>query len=164
MVIVIDENNDKRDIVRVAEISEDILQAIETDMILEPKQSGLSFRCMVRTGNIFFTNKNHLKTFAGRLSPSLTTTVVIFCKAQSFFNDNVQLSEYMFVRDRNGNKLMRRRGVTSGMPVTKDDDSRLNFLEESKQRCSYLLVLRSSSKSAIGLVMGVFHGQEVGEI
>jgi hypothetical protein len=26
------------------------------------------------------------------------------------------------------------------------------------------LVLRSSSKSAISLVMGVFHGQEVGEI
>jgi hypothetical protein len=28
----------------------------------------------------------------------------------------------------------------------------------------YHLVLRSSSKSAISLVMGVFHGQEVGEI
>jgi len=28
----------------------------------------------------------------------------------------------------------------------------------------YLLVLRSSINSAIGLVMGVFHGQKVGEI
>ena len=138
MVIVIDEKKYKTDIVQVAEISEDIPQAIETDMILEPTESRLSFRCMIRTGNSFFTEKKNLKTFAGELSPSLTEKVVIFCKAQSFFNENVPLSEYVFLKDRVGSKLMRRRGVSSGMPVTKDDDSRLNFLEQSKQRCSYL--------------------------
>ena len=138
MVIVIDENKDETGIVRVVEISEDIPQAIETDMILQPTESGLSFRCMVRTGNIFFTDKKNLKTFAGRLSPSLTTTVVRFCKTQYHFNDKVPLSEYVFIRDQEGNELMSRRGVTSGMLVTKDDDSRLNFLEQSKQRCSYL--------------------------
>ena len=45
----------------VAEVSEDISQAIDTDMILDPQESRLRFRCMVRAGNIFVMHSQNVE-------------------------------------------------------------------------------------------------------
>ena len=73
----------------VAEISEDIAQAIHTDMVLEPKESGLGFRCMVRAENIFATSPDRLTLFAGALSPTVMNRVTAFCKERRALMRNV---------------------------------------------------------------------------
>ncbi len=119
----------------VAEISEDIAQAIHTDMVLEPKESGLGFRCMVRAENIFATSPDRLTLFAGALSPTVMNRVTAFCKDAESLDENVPLSKFVFLKDTQGTELMRRQGVTSGTLVTNEDDPRLEFLELSKKRC-----------------------------
>jgi hypothetical protein len=122
----------------VAEVSEDIPQAIETDYILEQRESGLGFRCMVRTGNVFQTNGSSLTAFAGKLSPSLAKKITEFVATSATFDTNVPLSKYQFYRDSQGNQLMRRNGITSGMLVTRDNDPRLVLLSQCKDQCRYL--------------------------
>jgi hypothetical protein len=122
----------------VAEVSEDIPQAIETDYIPEQRESGLGFRCMVRTGNVFQTNGSSLTGFAGKLSPSLAKKITEFVATSATFDTNVPLSKYQFYRDSQGNQLMRRNGITSGMLVTRDNDPRLGFLSQCKDQCRYL--------------------------
>jgi hypothetical protein len=125
-------------IVKVAEVSEDIEQAIETDMVVEPYDSRLNFSCMIRAGNVFKTDANNLQTFAGRLSQELTIQAIVFCSSADSFDEDVPLAEYEFTKDSTGPKLMRRRGVTSGLPVTKSGDLRDLHLEEAKRICEYL--------------------------
>lgn len=122
----------------VAEISEDIAQAIHTDMVLEPKESGLGFRCMIRAENTFKISPDRLTLFAGCLSQPLMDKASGFCKDAESFDENIPLSKFVFLRDSQGTELMRRRGITSGMLVTDESDPRLEFLELSKERCSYL--------------------------
>jgi len=137
----------------VAEVSEDIPQAIETDYILEQRESGLGFRCMVRTGNVFQTNGTSLTAFAGKLSPDFTKKITEFVDVAATFDTNVPLSKYQFYRDSQGNQLMSRNGITSGMLVTRDNDPRLGFLTRSRDRCKYLHVVRESDeKPKIGLL------------
>ena len=136
MVIVIQVN--KSGSISVAEISEEIGQAIHTDMVLEPKESGLRFRCMVRTGNIFKTSPGRLTLFAGTLSQALMEKVSGFCKEAERFDENIPLSKFVFLKDSQGTEFMRRGGITSGMLVTDESDPRLEFLELSRERCSYL--------------------------
>ena len=124
--------------VSVAEISEDIAQAIHTDMVLEPQASGLRFRLMIRAGNVFETTADYLKTFAGQLPSALTNKVVEFCGSAENFDSEIPLTKYKFGRDPNGTVLMHRKGITSGMLVTQENDARQSFLDSSKQRCSYL--------------------------
>jgi hypothetical protein len=130
---------DGPDSVRVAEVSEDIEHALENDMVLEPRQSGIVFRFMVRAGNVFSMNPDKLTDYAGRLSPSRTEAVIEFCRVGDRFDDNIPLSEYIFFRDSQGSELMHRRGVVSGTLLIGDDDPRLKFLEESKARTAYLI-------------------------
>ena len=136
MVIVIKVNESGS--LSVAEISEDIAQAIHTDMVLEPQASGLRFRFMIRGGNVFETTFEYLKTFAGQLPSALTNKVVEFCGSAENFDSELPLSKYKFGHDPNGTVLMHRKGITSGMLVTQENDPRLSFLDSSKQRCSYL--------------------------
>ncbi len=136
MVIVIQVNESGS--LSVAEISEDIAQAIHTDMVLEPQASGLRFRFMVRAGNVFETTAECLKTFAGQLPSALTNKVVEFCGSAENFDSEIPLSKYKFGHDPNGTVLMHRKGITSGMLVTQENDPRLTFLDSAKQRCSYL--------------------------
>ncbi len=136
MVIVIKVNESGS--LSVAEISEDIAQAIHTDMVLEPRASGLRFRFMIRVGKVFETTADYLKTFAGELPPSLTNKVVEFCGSAENFDNEIPFTKYKFGHDPNGTVLMHRTGITSGMLVTQEDDPRLSFLDSSKQRCSYL--------------------------
>ena len=144
LVLVIDRQEAKEGAtLTVAEVSEDIAQAIHTDMVLEPKESGLRFRCMVRTENIFTTSPDRLTLFAGTLSQALMDKVSGFCKDAERFDENIPLSKFVFLKDSQGTELMRRQGITSGMLVTDEDDPRLEFLQLSKERCSYL-----SGKSA----------------
>ena len=139
LVLVIDRQEAKDGAaLTVAEVSEDIAQAIHTDMVLEPKESGLRFRCMVRTENIFTTSPDRLTLFAGALSQALMDKVSGFCKDAERFDENIPLSKFVFLKDSQGTELMRRQGITSGMLVTDEDDPRLEFLELSKERCSYL--------------------------
>ena len=139
LVLVIDRQEVKDGAaLTVAEVSEEIGQAIHTDMVLEPKESVLRFRCMVRTENIFTTSPDRLTFFAGTLSQSLMDKVSGFCKDAEHLDENIPLSKFGFLKDSQGTELMRRGGVTSGMLVTEEDDPRLEFLELSKQRCSYL--------------------------
>jgi hypothetical protein len=139
LVLVIDRQEAKDGAaLTVAEVSEEIGQAIHTDMVLDPKESGLRFRCMVRTGNIFKVSPDRLTLFAGVLSQALMDKVSGFCKDAERFDENIPLSKFVFLKDSQGTELMRRRGITSGMLVTEEDDPRLEFLQLSKQRCSYL--------------------------
>ncbi len=124
----------------VAEVSEDISQAIETDIILDPQESGLRVRCMIRAGNIFVMDPEDLKKFAGELPPTLTETVQEFCRLGERFDERVPLSQQVFLKDLQGNKFMRRKGITSGMPVTRSDDPRVATATRSKRLCEYLHV------------------------
>jgi hypothetical protein len=147
MVIVIQVNESGS--LSVAEISEDIAQAIHTDMVLEPQASGLRFRFMIRAGNVFETTVDHLKTFAGRLPSRLTNAVVEFCGSAENFDREIPLSKYKFGHDPNGTVLMHRKGITSGVLVTTDNDARISLLDESKRRCSYLALAARESQSEI---------------
>jgi|GEM_PF-5120407 len=139
LVLVIDRQEAKDGAaLTVAEVSEEIGQAMHTDMVLEPKEWGLRFRCMVRTENIFTTSPDRLTLFAGALSQALMDKVSGFCKEAVRFDENTPLSKFVFLKDSQGTELMRRHGITSGMLVTDESDPRLEFLELSKQRCSYL--------------------------
>ncbi|MGO9567788.1 MAG: ankyrin repeat domain-containing protein [Desulfomonilaceae bacterium] len=133
--------------VTVAEISEDIAQAIHTDMVLDPHESALRFHCMIRTENIFTTSPDRLTLFAGAVSPSLINKVWGFCKDAERFDENIPLSKFVFLKDSQGTELMRRQGITSGMLVTDESDPRLEFLELSKERCSYL-TRKSATKTS----------------
>lgn len=124
----------------VSEVSEDISQAIETDMILDPQKSGLRFRCMVRAGNIFVMDSQDLDKFAGELPHPLRETVQEFCRLGERFEDQVPLSKFVFLRDTQGHELMQRKGVISGMRVTRNDDPRLTAASRSKRLCEYLHV------------------------
>ena len=111
LVLVIDRQEAKEGAtLTVAEVSEDIAQAIHTDMVLEPKESGLRFRCMVRTGNIFKTSPDRLTLFAGTLSQALMDKVSGFCKDAEHFDENIPLSKFVFLKDSQGTEFMRRRG------------------------------------------------------
>ncbi len=139
LVLVIDKQEAKEGAtLTVAEVSEEIGQAIHTDMVLEPKESGLRFRCMVRTENIFTTRPDRLTFFAGALSQALMDKVSDFCKDAERFDEKIPLSKFVFLKDSQRTELMRRQGITSGMLVTEEDDPRLEFLQLSKQRCCYL--------------------------
>ncbi len=137
MVIVIKVNDSGS--LSVAEVSEDIAQAIHTDMVLEPQASGLRFRFMIRAGNVFETTADCLKTFAGQLPSSLTNKVVEFCGSAENLDDEIPFTKYKFGRDPNGTVLMYRKGITSGMLVTQDNDPRASFAESSQKRYSYLV-------------------------
>ena len=151
LILVIDRQEAKEGVaLTVAEVSEDIAQAIHTDMVLEPKESGLRFRCMVRTENTFTTSPDRLTLFAGALPSSLMNTVTAFCKEAERFDENVPLSKFVFLKDSQGTELMRRGGITSGLLVTKDEDARVALLDESKRRCAYLTLPSSESRSDIG--------------
>jgi len=136
MVIVIQVNESGS--LSVAEISEDIAQAIHTDMVLEPQASGLRFRFMIRAGNIFEAAAEYLKTFAGQLPSALTNKIIEFSGSAETFDSEIPLSKYKFGHDADGTVLMHRKGITSGMLVTQENDPRLSFLDSSKHRCSYL--------------------------
>lgn len=128
----------EKDLLSVAEVSEDISHAIATDMILDPVESGLRFRCMVRAGNIFVMHCQYLDRFAGELPKKLTEKALEFCKLGERFDERVPLSQFAFLQDSEGHKLIRRKGVISGMPVTRNDDPRLGAVARSKSLCEYL--------------------------
>jgi hypothetical protein len=132
----------------VAEVSEDISQAIETDMLLEPHESGLRFRCMVRAGNIFVMDPKDLEKSAGELPHQLTEKVLEFCRLGERFDDRVPLSQIVFLRDTEGHKLMRRKGIISGIQVTGNDDPRLVTATKSRRLCEYLHVAEPVHKKS----------------
>ena len=139
LLLVLRTNDDGRERTAwVAEMSEQIPQAIETDYILEQGESGLGFRCMVRAGNVFGTDVDNLVMFAGKLPPSIIEKVGEFVSSSAAFDANVPLSHYQFYRDSTGTQLMRRNRVTSGMLVTNDKDLRQALLQSSVERLSYL--------------------------
>lgn len=151
LVIVIDGPNETPDsLVRVAEVSEDISRAIQTDMVLEPPESGLRFRCMVRAGNVFHTSPAKMVTFAGRLSPGVTERVIEFCRVAETVDESIPLSQYVFVKDPQGTELMVRRGVISGMLVTSDDDPRIKYLHESKRKVAHLVARKAAASEKVG--------------
>jgi hypothetical protein len=122
----------------VAEVSERIEQAIESDVVLWSQETGLSFRCMVRAGNTFRTSSEKLKSFVCEFNPLLARKVTEFCTSAQSIDDGVPFSRYLFGVDANGTKLMRRKGITSGMLVTQDADPRAASLKSARERCSYL--------------------------
>jgi hypothetical protein len=154
LVLVIDKQEAKEGAtLTVAEVSEEIGQAIHTDMVLDPKESGLRFRCMVRTGNTFKISPDRLTLFAGALSQALMDKVSCFCKDAERFDENIPLSKFVFLKDSQGTELMRRGGITSGMLVTDESDPRLEFLELSKERCSYLTRKSATTASSSPLAI-----------
>lgn len=125
--------------VQVAEVSEQIDQATDSDIIMEKRESGLSFRCMVRSGNAFSTSLENLKTYVGKLAPELTPKVKDFCANPEAFDEDTALADYEFGSDRKGTAFIRRKGIVSGLPL-KDDDPRLAKLDLSKRGCAYLML------------------------
>ncbi len=139
LVVILEKQAGPRgDTFTVAEVSEDIDQAIHTDVVLEPGESGLQFRCMIRSGIQFSIHNDSVTRFGGALPEPLMEKVSGFCKDAERFNDNIPFSEFVFLKDNQGTELMRRRGITSGTPVKDESDERLEFLELSKARCAYL--------------------------
>lgn len=133
VVLEVEENR-----VQVAEVSEDIGQALDSDMILDKAKSGLSFRCMVRSGNLFFMKAGKLKGYAGTLPDEIAVRVREFCLHYEEFKNKVKLSQCKFGRDREGVSLMMREGIISGLPPASEDDHRVKFLAESRSRIAYL--------------------------
>jgi hypothetical protein len=125
-------------LVKVAEVSEDIPQAIQTDAVLEPPESGLGFRCMVRAANVFILSPEKLTSFAGRLPESLANKITEFCREGEHFDDRVPLTQFVFLQDSQGNRFMWRKGITTGLMVTQDDDPRLESMSASKINSAYL--------------------------
>jgi hypothetical protein len=138
VIVLIPPTGSYGNLLTVAEVSEDIPQAIETDMILDPRALGLRFRCMVRAGNIFEIDPKNLKEYLGELRPGTAEKVQEFCELGESFDEDVSLSEIVFLLDSQGNELMRRRGIVSGVVASGEDDARLATLEASKARCAYL--------------------------
>ncbi len=139
LLVIESETGDKTETVRVAPISEEISQAIETDIIIEPDESGLSFTFMVRAGNVIETHKKYLKTYVGGLTKSLTLKIVKFCQKTQTFDDDIPLTDYQFLKDAKGNELMKRRGILSGMLVTSNDDPRILLDLKTKDQLDYLV-------------------------
>lgn len=136
----------QKNLLTVAEVSEDIPQAIATDMILDPSKSGLSFRCMVRGGNIFVMDPKDLETFCGELPQPLTQKVQEFSRLGEFFDERVPLSQIVLLQDLQGNRFMQRRGVVSGMHVSRKDDPRLRAAARGKTLCEHLHVAEPVAK------------------
>ena len=88
------------------------------------------------------------KNFAGELPPPLTERVQEFCRLGERFDERVPLSQFVFLRDIEGHKLMRRKGVISGMQVTRKDDPRLVAATRSKRLCQYLRVAEPAPKKS----------------
>ena len=65
--------------IRVAEVSEDLPLAGQSDLVLHAQESGLRFDCMVRGSNTYSVPLGTLKAFAGRLNDRLTGEIVEFC-------------------------------------------------------------------------------------
>jgi hypothetical protein len=138
--------------VPVAEVSEDIQRAIETDMILDPRETGLRFRCMVRAGNIFEIAPKNLRQFAGELPASVTEKVLKFFHTINNDDLTFPLSKVTFLKDLHGNEFMYRGGITSGIVVTSDSDLRIIAAEESKQRYRYLRVPRNEETKSFNQI------------
>jgi hypothetical protein len=127
-------------VVEVAELSEEVHHAINTDVILDRGESGLAFRCMVRAGNIFRMHRDNLKAFAEKIPSELTNKVTGFCKMGESFDEGIALSHYSFATDKKGTRFIRRQGITSGIPPTRHDDPRLAALDLCKRKSDYLKV------------------------
>lgn len=126
------------EVLSVAEVSRDISQAIEDDLILERADTDLPFRCMVRTSNRFPTSRAFLAECIGQLPEHWLRIVYQFCDPLHRFDNDTGFNEDEFVCDGYGNTLLRRRGATSGVPVTDEKDPRLAFLRESMHKRRYL--------------------------
>ncbi|MBD3398319.1 hypothetical protein GF413_04595, partial [Candidatus Micrarchaeota archaeon] len=129
-----DEGND----VKVVEVSEDIDEAMNTDIIVAPEESGLDFRFMARGGNCFETKRNNLKNYVGGLTEILTLKIIKFCQRTQSLDADIPLSEYGLFKDTQGSRLMLRKGVLSGLFPNGDDDPRLFRERESKDKFAYL--------------------------
>lgn len=121
----------------VAEVSDCIDQATETDLVLSSDESSLPFNCMIRAGNTFWTTSNWFKDCIGEIDSSMWQEVLRFAFSAQKFDDDISPLDYQFV-EIDGTTLMRREGATSGLPNTEEEDSRFNFLQESIKKCQYL--------------------------
>jgi hypothetical protein len=150
------------EVVLVAEVSEEMAQAIDTDVALESAESGLPFAFMVRSDNTFLVRRESLKAFAGVLSSELTQRVVDFCCSAGQMGPTAAPQEYVFVKDPEGAGLVRRRGVKSTTQVFDGGDPRLTFLEAGKRRCVYLhaelesdsVILRGPLNQPLSVITG----------
>jgi hypothetical protein len=120
----------------VAEVSECIEQAMETDLVIGTGESSLPFNFMIRSMNIFWTNSNRLKDCIGEIDESKWSDVLKFVFSSNF-DEHISPLDYQFVETQD-TVLMRRDGTTSGLPVTEEEDPRLNFSQESIRKCEYL--------------------------
>ena len=121
----------------VAEVSEDLEQATDSDLVMLPHESGLPFRCIVRAGNKFWITSDCLKDPLGEIQTSIWPLVLQFCSSPEEFDYQISPLDYFFL-DLNGLPVMCRAGVTSGLPFRDENDPRLVLLEESIQKCRYL--------------------------
>jgi hypothetical protein len=93
---------------------------------------------MVRTSNRFPTSRSFLDGCIGKLPEDWMQIVYQVCDPLQRFDNDTGFNEDEFVCDSYGNTLMRRRGVTSGVPVTDEKDPRLAFLRDSMHKRRYL--------------------------
>jgi hypothetical protein len=131
----------ERRTIRVAEVSEDIPNALDTDVIIDPRSSGLSFTFMVRAENIFPMSNAKLKAFAGTLPAAVAKLVRRFCLDPVGFESVFDLSDYEFFRMGEGEGVvyMRRGGLITGIPCETKEDRRLKELRTAKNRTAYLV-------------------------
>lgn len=140
LLLVCDDDTGASDnLVRVAEVSESIESAIHTDVILDEKQSGLGFRCMVRAQNAFVTRKGNLKDYVGTIDERVMNRIREFVPHPDSLDKGLSLTDYSFWKDEQGTVVMSRGGLLSGMLVTREDDSRLIALTQSREELDYLV-------------------------
>ena len=121
----------------VAEVSDRLDQATETDLLLLPHESGLHFNCILRTSNKFLTTSEWLIDPLGEIQTSLWPLFLKFCLSPEEFDYQISPLDYQFPNI-NGLTMMRRAGITSGLPFTDETDPRLSRLRKSIERCRYL--------------------------
>lgn len=123
----------------VAEVSDRLDLATESDVVLLPNESGLPFTCIVQTANTFWTNSKWLKEPLGEIEPSLWTLVLKFCSSPEDFDYHISPLDYEFPSI-NGFTMMKRAGIISGLPFTDESDPRLVWVKESIEKCHYLFL------------------------
>jgi hypothetical protein len=121
----------------VAEVSESITQAVETDLVIPVDESSLPFNCIIRSTNMFWTSSKWLNDYIGEVDASRWLEVLRFAFFATSFDGPISPLDYRFV-EIDGTMLMLRGGAISGLPVTEQDDPRLEELHQSIRKCQYL--------------------------
>ena len=130
----------RENLLSVVSVSKDISYALDGDLILERNESGLPFRCMVRTDDRFPTTKEDLLSCVGELADSWMQLIHALCNRLTRSIEQV-VNDGPMVKILDPYELMTRvyyGSVGFGLPCVGEDDPRLYLLRKSVHERRYL--------------------------